>query len=278
MKVTLIYAYWSNRPFGMTWCDLPFALRDAGLPERLHQAGHDVVEMTVYSEGDEGEELAGGFQLAREIGGAIDVARKADEFPIVVCGSCSIAAAGVAASQLGGPKTGVVWCDAHPDLNTPETSKSGLFEGMALAVATGRAWQMLASDMAGVTPFSIGAVTLYGARDIDPPEQDLLAEFSVAVERDARAINVRLETTDQTYVHLDMDVHGELDVRANRFAVPDGPSVDEVRDTLLQVDRLAVLAVTGLDPSVDGSKAALSVAIDHICALADAGKGGVHDA
>lgn len=44
MNVTLIYAYWPNQPFGVTWCDLPWALRDAGLPKRLHEAGHEVRE------------------------------------------------------------------------------------------------------------------------------------------------------------------------------------------------------------------------------------------
>ena len=42
MTVCLIYAYWPNRPFGMNWCDLPLALREAGLPEQLHKAQHHV--------------------------------------------------------------------------------------------------------------------------------------------------------------------------------------------------------------------------------------------
>ncbi len=274
MSVCLIYAYWPNRPFGMNWCDLPLALREAGLPEQLHKAGHDVVEMTLFTEGDEGEELAGGFQLARDIGGAIDVAREAGDLPVVLCGSCALAAVGVAASELGGSDTGTVWCDAHPDLNTPETSTSGLFEGMALAAACGRAWQGMATDIAGAKPLSLDHTVLFGAREIDSGEAVLIEAEKIPVADTVSGVNSRLSGTTHAYVHLDMDVHDALQVRSNRFAVPDGPSIDAVRDILTHVDHLAVLAVTGLDSSADGAKEALKVAIDHVHAVADAWKDG----
>lgn len=277
MTISLIYAYWPNRPFGMNWCDLPLALREAGLPEQLHQAGHDVVEMTLFAEGDEGEELAGGFQLAREIGGAIDVCREAGDLPIVLCGSCALAATGVAASSLGGAGTGVAWCDAHPDLNTPATSVSGLFEGMALSVATGRAWQGMAREISGVDPLSLDHTVLFGARDIDAGERVQLETESIIVASDVSGVNAQLAGTDQTYVHLDMDVHDALHVRTNRYAVPDGPSVDTVRQLLIGVDRLSVLCVTGLDSSADGAKDALKVAIDHVQAVSDTWKVGGYD-
>jgi len=274
VTVTLIYAYWPNRPFGMNWCDLPLALREAGLPETLHQAGHEVVEMTLFAEGDEGEELVGGFKLAGEIGGAIDVARDAGDLPVVLCGSCALASVGVAASALGGSDTGIVWCDAHPDLNTPETSASGLFEGMALSAATGRSWQTMARDIAGAQFLDLDHAALFGARDIDTGEAALIADAGVPVVTTAADANSRLEKSRQTYVHLDMDVHDELKVRANRFAVPDGPSVDGVRALLVDVDRLAVLAVTGLDSSEPEAAPAMKVAIDHVAAVADSWRDG----
>lgn len=269
MTISLIYAYWPNRPFGMNWCDLPLALREAGLPERLHQAGHEVVEMTLFAEGDEGEELAGGFKLAGEIGVAIDIALDAGDLPVVLCGSCALAAAGVSASRFGGLETGILWCDAHPDLNTPETSESGLFEGMALSVATGRAWQGMAQSIAGATPMSLENVALFGARDIDTAEETFLTEDAIPVVSSVGEANARLAGTRTTYVHLDMDVHDALQVRTNRYAVPDGPSAEDVRGMLTGVDRLGVLAVTGLDSSADGGREALVVAIDHVQAVAD---------
>ncbi|MGI9408113.1 MAG: arginase family protein [Hyphomicrobiaceae bacterium] len=277
MSVSLIYAYWPNRPFGMTWCDLPWALREAGLPERLHQAGHEVVETTVYAEGDDGEELRGGFELARNIGRAVKEARSAYDLPVVLCGSCSVAAVGTLCGGLGGADTGVLWCDAHPDLNTPETSTSGLFEGMALAVAAGRAWQALSAE-AGLTPVSLAHTVLFGARDIDAAEQTVLSDKGVPVARDAKEVNARLSGSRQTYVHLDMDVHDALEVRTNQFAVENGPSVSTVRDVLTGCDRLSALAVTGLDPSANGAKEAFDVAIDHVLAVAVAWCEGAYNA
>ena len=67
MKVTLIYAYWPNQPGGVTWCDLPWALRDKGLPKRLHEAGHEVVETILMAEEPTPEEMRAGLVLAGEV-------------------------------------------------------------------------------------------------------------------------------------------------------------------------------------------------------------------
>jgi arginase family enzyme len=149
---------------------------------------------------------------------------------------------------------------------------------MALATATGQAWQTMSQDLAAIKPFSLQCVALVGARDIDPGEKYILQANGIPVTVDANEIRVRLADCTQTYVHLDMDVHDALEVRVNRFAVPDGLSIEAVRNILVSVERLAVLAVTGLDPSVPDAKKALEVAIDHVCAVAEAWKDGQYDA
>ncbi|MEO0619461.1 MAG: arginase family protein [Pseudomonadota bacterium] len=275
MSVSLIYVYWPNRPAGVSWCDLPFALREAGLAEVLHQAGIDVSEMTLFSEGDDGEELAAGFKLARDIGKAIDVACEAGNLPIVLCGSCSLAALGVAASGLGGAGTGVVWCDAHPDLNTPETSVSGLFEGMALSAAAGLCWRAMGRELAGTTPFDLSNVALFGAREVDAGEAAVIRDAGIPISGETTQIAERLAGTASTYLHLDMDVHNALTVRANRFAAEGGPSVDEVRDVVRAVPNVGVMAVTGLDPAADDAAEAYKIAIDHVKAIVEAQKGAV---
>ena len=71
MKVTLIYAYWPNQPGGVTWCDLPWALRDKGLPKRLHEAGHEVIETILMAEEPTPEDMLAGLGLAAEISEAV---------------------------------------------------------------------------------------------------------------------------------------------------------------------------------------------------------------
>jgi len=270
MTISLIYAYWPNQPGGVTWCDLPWAMRDAGLPKRLADAGHDILESVVMSEDLVPEDLSVGFDLAGQI--AIDVAkaRAEGELPVILCGSCAVAALGGVAGLGGGEDVGIAWFDAHPDLNTPETTSSGLLEGMALAIATGQAWRTLATTRAGLKPARLESTALFGARSIDPAERELIERKKIPVAAGIDELNRRLAGTSVTYVHLDMDVHDALAVRANSFAVQKGPSVETVRTALATVDRIGALAVAGLDPTATDGKRAASIAIDHILAVAEA--------
>ncbi len=269
MKLTLIYAYWPNQPFEVTWCDLPWAVRDAGLPKRLSDDGHDVRESILMSEESHPEELRSGFVMAKQIADEIKTAREQGELPVTLCGSCSMAAIANAAA-LGGEDTGIAWFDAHPDLNTPETTTSGLFEGMALAAAAGLAWYGMAREHAGLTsPISLEKTALFGARDIDDAEQALMDMHGVPVAKTAADINARLSGAKSTYVHLDMDVHDELAVRTNMFAVPNGPSVEDVRSTLTSLNQISSIAITGLDPAAADVAKASRIAVEHVLAIAD---------
>ncbi len=271
MKLTLIYAYWPNQPYEMTWCDLPWALREAGLPKRLNDEGYEVRESIVSPSEEYPEELRSGFVLAGEIADEIRQARTQGELPVTLCGSCSLAAvANIAA--LGGEETGVAWLDAHPDLSTPETTTSGLFEGMALAVAAGLAWYGMSREHAKfTTPVSLENVALFGVRDVEAAEQALIDMHGLPIAQSASEMNDHLQrNTKSTYVHLDMDVHDELVVRTNAFAVPDGPSVEKVRQTLSSLNNITALSITGLDPMAADKAKASRIAIEHVLAIADA--------
>lgn len=262
-NVTLIYAYWPNQPQGVTWCDLPWAVRDAGLPAELASAGHEVVESMLMSEAAFPEELPSGFDLAREIAEQVREARSNGDFPVVLCGSCSIAAIGTVAGLGAG--TGIAWFDAHPDLMTPETTTSGLFEGMALSCATGTAWRTLAVDYAGLVPTRLEDVVLIGARDIDPSEAAIIEREAIpVVHNDGHQVAERLSGAAQTYIHLDMDVHDPAAVRANGFTAPNGLRAGDVRDLIEACPRIGALAITGLDPAASEGKTAAQVAIAHV--------------
>lgn len=267
MKVTLIYAYWPNQPGGVTWCDLPWALRDRGLPKKLHEAGHEVIETILMAEEPTPDDMHAGLYVAAEIAEAVREAEAQGELCVVLAGSCAIAAIGAVAGL--GPETGIAWFDAHPDLNTPETSTSGLFEGMALSAATGNAWRAMVHTHAKLeSPAALENATLFGARDIDPAEQALIDQHGITVTTEATVLQERLAGTTRVYAHLDMDVHDALTVRANTFAVADGPDVETVRHALAALPNLKCMAVTGLDPAAPDAEKAADIAIDHILAVA----------
>lgn len=270
MKIALIYATWPVTPFGVNWYKLADALRRAGLTQHLEQAGHHVEEHVLAAAGASAGEFRGAFELSGQIAAACGNAAQDGAFPIVVCGSCSVASLGVAAGLGGRGRTGVLWLDAHPDLNTSETSGSGLLDGMAVATILGECWKHMAQDVAGLRPLSPQDICFFGARDIDPGEAAFMASQRIPIAKDADEAARHLSRCDQIYLHLDMDVHDPREIRASNYAVPDGPTPDQVRDFITKAARnlpVAALSLTSLDPAMPEAAAGIACAIGHIEAV-----------
>ncbi|OFW64214.1 MAG: hypothetical protein A2Y74_06195 [Actinobacteria bacterium RBG_13_63_9] len=105
---------------------------------------------------------------------------------------------------------------------------------------------------------------LAGARDLDPAERALLATSATTVvpARALRADSVELSAALATlavrvsgvYLHLDLDVLNPMEVRANQFAAPGGPTTTELAAVLRSIGKqmhIAAVAVTAYDPSFD---------------------------
>ena len=133
--------------------------------------------------------------------------------PIVVGGCCCTHVGGVRGVSQRVDRLGIVWIDAHGDLNTPETSPSGNQWGMPFRMILDGGF-VRAEDAA-----------LVGARSLDPPEAEFLAATGIDDSLDRALAGV-----DATYVALDLDVldPSEVDVL---IAEPDGPSADEIETT-----------------------------------------------
>lgn len=271
MDVSLIYASWPNRPNGIGWHKLAAAMREAGLTEQLANAGYNVTEHILEAEGPSASELKAAFVLAAQIGAAVKASRDADSLAIILCGSCSVAATG-ALSGMGGENTGICWMDAHPDLNTPETTLSGLFEGMALAIGLGNAWQTMAFDIAGINPVSLRNICFYGVRAPDEAEQAMIEDEGLPIFDEADDVIAHLEDCERVYVHIDMDVHDAAELRVNRFSGDGGPSVAQLRQELAAMAAslsIAAIAITGIDPKIGAKHGAIACAIEHIKTLCD---------
>jgi arginase len=137
--------------------------------------------------------------------------------PLVLGGCCCTHVGAVEGLAARHPGLALVWLDAHGDLNTPESSPSGNAWGMPL--------RMLVDSGA----IDVGRVALVGARCLDPPEEEFLAETGLLMG--ARGISGAVSASEAVYVALDLDV---LDpAEASPFMPePDGLSVDEVEGLL----------------------------------------------
>jgi arginase len=208
----------------------PSALRVAGLQSRLKQLGRQVedegnVAVPQAEEQPYGERKARYLdEIAQTCKGLADMVRKTldeDIFPLVLGGDHSIAVgtvAGVAAHyHKAGKRIGVIWLDAHGDMNTPESSPSGNVHGMPLASIMGYGPPELV-DLAGIKPMvEPRNVVLVGIRDLDTKERRLIKESGVHVftmrdidERGMRevmteALKFATDDTAGVAVSLDMD-------------------------------------------------------------------------
>jgi arginase len=126
--------------------------------------------------------------------------------PIALAGSCD-ASMGVVAG-FPHDRAGVVWIDAHGDFNTPESTVSGFFGGMSLAVLTGECYREVWAQVGDATPIAEERVVLFGTRDLSPEaERERLERSAVeVVPPDVDAALDRLAArADAVYLHVDLD-------------------------------------------------------------------------
>ena len=154
--------------------------------------------------------------------------------PLVLGGCCCSHIGAVEGLAARHGRVAVLWLDAHGDLNTPETSPSGNEWGMPLRDAASTGARSRPAD-----------VVLWGARNLDPPEEEFIA--ATGIDDDPGAL---LDRAEAVYVALDCDVldPGELAVF---MPEPGGPSLGEVEQLLARVresGKLVGAGFTGLAP------------------------------
>jgi arginase len=176
----------------------PSALRYAGLQDALTGLDHEVVDLgnvgvpipEVVERSRELPHLAAIGEVCRETAAAAQDIVSGGAFPVFLGGDHSISMGTVSGVAAAG-RTGVIWFDAHADLNTPESSPSGNVHGMPLAALTGRGHPDLVNIAGEGASVRAEDVVLLGLRSVDPEERRLLAE-----------------TGARAYTMTDIDVHG----------------------------------------------------------------------
>jgi arginase len=168
----------------------PSAIRYAGLDTRLEGLGRRVfdwgnVEGAVPEATAIGNERVRFLTPIKEACERVSqlVARSVEEglLPLVLGGDHSVALGTLGGLAKAHGAGGVLWIDAHGDVNRPETSPSGNVHGMPLAAALGLAGSEFESSAWTVPAVTPDRVALVGVRSLDPAEVDLLRELDVMV-------------------------------------------------------------------------------------------------
>jgi arginase family enzyme len=144
---------------------------------------------------------------------SLALALELPERPLVLGGCCCAHIGAVEALVSRHERLGIVWLDAHGDLNTPETSPSGNQWGMPLRMLI---------DSGAVDPRQ---VALVGARNLDPPEEEFVEAAGIQIG--AEGIDRALDDVDCVYVALDGDVFEPGEV-GSFMPEPGGVEVDDV--------------------------------------------------
>jgi arginase len=231
----------------------PAAAGPAALTAALADAGHEAPVRRVAVPAFGGDVRAASMEVGRSTAEHVRAAVSDSALPLVLAGSCDVATAVLAG--LGDTEAGVVWIDAHADFNTPSSSASGFWPGMALAAVVGDCGDDMRSAL-GSTPVPQHRVALVGVRSLSPEaEAERLRASAMhvvpwseggprgSVEAALTALSKRAE---RVYVHLDLDaLDPAIGAGVVDPPVPGGLSEPQLLDLLGAVrDRFEVAGAT----------------------------------
>lgn len=251
LRVTL-----AKQPFSPTGVSKgPETMASGGIQKILADLGATVrVEQSALTP-EEDKEYGAWKRLGMALGHYADIvsrSEKSGSFTVGLFATCPSMPGMVSGLQKTGPtlepiRIGMLWLDAHPDFNTPDTTRSGSMGGMPVAIATGRALPVLRRDAGLEPPLSDRHVVMGGVRLTDPLEQRLLDDSQIEqlsvedLQKMTPAVWAQLDRlnrlTDKIYVHIDMDVLDPREVMAHGNKVPGGPSSEELAALFEQIFR-----------------------------------------
>lgn len=266
----------------------PSALRLAHLDDALRRLGHTVEDRGNLASPDRAAvpaDLDGTLAVIADV--CADLAEhtadavRADTVPLVLGGDHSVAAGSVAgvarALRERGAALGVVWLDAHADLNTPDTSPSGNVHGMPVAHLFGLGDRRLATLAGGSPAVQPRHFAYVGLRDLDPAEQARIRSLGIAAftmrdidERGMRAvmqdaIAIASRDTGGFHVSLDLDLLDPVEAPGVGTPVRGGVTLREAHlamELLHDAGALVSMDVVEVNPILDRHNRTAELAVD----------------
>ena len=253
------------------------ALRDAGLTAQLAELGYQVQDwgdlkinheiLTKKTNSRESlKNLAAVVKVSQELFTDLNRILSQDCFPIVLGGDHSISIGSIAAAANHAENLGVIWLDAHPDLNTVETTPSGRIHGMPLAISLGLGHPQLINIGGFYPKIKPDQIVIIGARSIDSGEKQLIKELGIklypmtAVRRlgiqqvIAESIQYLAEKTDAVHLSFDLDVLDPGVAPGVGTPSPNGMTIREcavIMAELGQTGMITSMDIVELNPLLD---------------------------
>ena len=263
----------------------PIAIRYAGVRKRLERLGYDFEDL-----GDipvvRPESATNAFnnlkyldeivRVNTELCNRVSNVMASGRMPLVLGGDHSVAIGTMAGVMQHKKRLGVIWFDAHGDINTAETSPSGNIHGMPVAVALGLGHESLTAIGGADKRLNPRNLVLIGSRDLDAGERKILRDLGVTVftmhEVDLlgmpkvmeEAIRIASDGTDGVHVSFDMDAMDPFYATGTGTRVAGGLSYRESHlalELLAQVGIVTSAEFVEVNPLIDNKNETAETAV-----------------
>ncbi len=255
----------------------PDAIRYAGVLPRLKAIGHHVIDsgnveapkldIVKFKSSQQGlqnyDEI---LSFSKALHDRVATSIKNDHFPVILGGDHSLAIGSISGVAQHYSRLGVIWYDAHGDLNIPEESPSGNVHGMPLRILAGEGDQQLV-EIGGFAPkVKPENIVLIGMRDLDYGEREYIKKHQIRTytmadidERGIQAIVKESITylqskTDGIHLSLDVDALDPSEVPGTGTKVPGGLTYRESHfalELLYQSGLITSLDIVEVNPLLD---------------------------
>lgn len=266
----------------------PDAVRYAGLEKRLKNIGYNVEDRgdipvnrreAITVEGSNLKNLNVIADVNEKLCAEVSKVMEEGKFPLVIGGDHCVAIGTISGVLKHKKNLGVIWFDAHGDINTPETSPSGNIHGMPVAVLLGMGHDSLTSIGGKDSVLHKENFVYIGSRDLDSGERKAMKELGIKVftmyEIDdmgikkvvEEAIKIAGEGTDGIHVSFDLDVLDPEVAPGTGTTVPGGMGYREAHyalELIAKSEKLVSAEFVEVNPLLDHvnmtAKAAVALA------------------
>lgn len=270
----------------------PSALRIAGVGEKLKALGYNIVDAgDIKIRAAEVQEINNPrLRYLPEITHACTMLAKSveesldrEEFPLVLGGDHSMAIgtiAGISAHcRKQGKRLGVIWIDAHSDINTSDTSPSGNIHGMPVAVSLGIGAPELTHIGGSEPKIKPNQIVMIGLRSIDEGERELIKKLKIesytmsdldklGVHRViAKALSSLRAKVDHLHVSFDLDSVDPMVASGVGTPVPGGLTYREahlIMEAIADTGYMSSMEIAEVNPILDTKNASAEVGADLI--------------
>ena len=256
--ITLVFPQWQGSIDNEALYEGALALAEGieNLP------GLKTVETAPFRELEPGDSIAGRDEIVQQLQNALAILeQKKPERVLLLGGDCGTEVGPVSwMSRKYGDKLALIWFDAHPDLNTPQTSQSGRFQGMTLSAILGNAGPEISSTM--FSPLQPKQVFCAGARTFDPPELEFIARNKMPfygpgeLERDPAWLAKQIKEAgfSKVYIHLDVDAVNPIGFAHGKPSPPAGLHFSNVLKIIEEVGKRLDICGLGITEFHPGSE------------------------